>query len=245
MLKAPSCQMNCNGLHWYHNFLYGTITDSIGTTSGHIGTLPTEYHHNFLYGTITDSIGTTSGHIGTLPTEHLSQQSLCNCQHIECSLFFPFQETKTDTFCSSHAKFQQFFPLINFSCKGSLFFGHSLKVFQLTASGVNTNTSTWFLPLGLFCTYTQDHMANFSQSKQVFLCNHMRDMRELRYKPSQDHFRLPQSRFQASTQGTYTHNTGPFSNGTSLSKLRTMIAAGASATSGYNVHTHIKFLPKS
>ena len=100
MLKAPSCQMKCNGPHWYHNFLYDTTTDSISTTSGHIG---------------------------TLPTEHLSQQSLCNCQHIECSSFFPFQETKTDTFCSSHAKFQQFFPLINFSCKGSLFFGHSLK----------------------------------------------------------------------------------------------------------------------
>ena len=73
----------------------------------------------------------------------------------------------------------------------------------------------------------------------------MHDMRELRYKASQDRFRLPQSRLQASTQGTYTHDTRPFSNGTSLRKLRTMIVAGASATSGYNVHIHIKFLPKS
>ena len=31
--------------------------------------------------------------------------------HIECSSIFLPQETRTDTFSSSHAKFQQFFPL--------------------------------------------------------------------------------------------------------------------------------------
>ena len=39
---------------------------------------------------------------------------------------FSFPRNGTDTFSSSHVKFQQFFP-INFSCEGSLFFVQSSK----------------------------------------------------------------------------------------------------------------------
>ena len=52
-----------------------------------------------------------------------SMQSLT---HIKRSSGFLSQETGTNTFSLSHAKFQQIFPC-NFSCKGSLFFVQSSK----------------------------------------------------------------------------------------------------------------------
>ena len=127
------------------------------------------------------------------------------------------------------------------------------NVFLLIASGVNTDASTWLLPSDLFHTYSQtyDHMANLSQSKQVFLCNPTCGLRESHHETLQAYFRLPQSRLQASTKRTYVRNTRPFSNGTPPSQLRTnwisikwwtwlQLEHKASATRGYNVHIHIQ-----
>ena len=94
-------------------------------------------------------------------------------------------------------------------------------------------------------------MANFSQSKQVFLCNPMSSLRESCHKTSQTYFRLPQSHLQASTKPTYACDTRPFSNGMPLSQFRTnwigiewrtwsWLDRTASATHGYNVHIHIQ-----
>ena len=140
-------------------------------------------------------------------------ESMQSPTYIECSSVFPSQETETDTFSFSHAKFQQllFFSL-SISLAGVAFsLVNFLNIFQLIAS----DDSTWLLPSELFRTYSQtsDHVANFSQSKQVCLCNPMCSLQESRYQTSQVYFRLPQSILQVSTKCMYACNTRRFANG--------------------------------
>ena len=99
--------------------------------------------------------------------------------------------------------------------------------------GVNTDTSTWLLPSDLFRTYsqTENSMANISQSKRVFTCNPMHDLRESRYKTSQAYFRLPQSRLQASTKRTYVFASDSTQDKLNRDKMAGMIAAGAHGVS--------------
>ena len=145
------------------------------------------------------------------------------------------------------------FPLPNSLPRVAFSLVNLQNVFQLISSGVNTDVSTWLLPLDLFCTYLQTYnrMANFSQSKWVFLCNLMRSLWESHCKTSQAYFRLPQSRLQVSTKHTYAHDTRPFSNSMPSNHLRTnwigikwqtwlRLEHTASATPSYNAHIHIK-----
>ena len=139
--------------------------------------------------------------------------------HIECSSVFPFQETGTNTFSSSQARFQQFFPRSVSLARAAFSLVNLRSVFRLIASGVNTDASTWLLPSDLFRTYSQtwDRVANLSQSKRVFsaaLCPTCKES-------SQAYLRLPQSRLQTSMKCTYERHTWPFSNGTPPSQLRT------------------------
>ena len=77
-------------------------------------------------------------------------ESMQSATHIECSSVFPFQETRTDTFSLSHAKFHQFFP-VSLSLAGvALSLVNLQNVCQLIASGVNTDASKFLLPLNLF-----------------------------------------------------------------------------------------------
>ena len=135
-----------------------------------------------------------------------SMQSLT---HIKRSSGFLSQETGTNTFSLSHAKFQQIFLAI-FLAREAFSLFNLQNIFPLIASGVSTDTSTWLLPIDLFRTYSQieDCIANFSQSKQVFSCS----LRESCHEPSQAYFRLPQSLLQTSTKCTHVRNTRPFSN---------------------------------
>ena len=94
-------------------------------------------------------------------------ESMQSLTQIECSLVFLSQETGTDTFSSGHAKFQQVFNSSISLARVAFSLVNLQNVFLLIASGVNTDASTWLLPLDLFLTYlqTQDHMVNFSQCK--------------------------------------------------------------------------------
>ena len=60
--------------------------------------------------------------------------------HTNCSLVFPSQETGTSTLSSSHVKFQLFFPSL---ARVAVSLVNLQEVFQLIASGVNTDVSTW------------------------------------------------------------------------------------------------------
>ena len=105
--------------------------------------------------TVTDRIGTANGRIGTDTDNRSLSHSTQSPTHIECSSVFPSQETGTDTFSSSHAKFKQFFmfstsfPMVAFSLV------NLRNVFRSIASGVNTDASTWLHPSDLFRTYWQ------------------------------------------------------------------------------------------
>ena len=82
--------------------------------------------------TETDRIGTVTGRIGTQITVRLSRkidlvsESMQSPTHIERSSVFPPQETGTDTFFSSNAKFIFSF-FFQFFCEGCFFFGQSSK----------------------------------------------------------------------------------------------------------------------
>ena len=134
--------------------------------------------------------------------------------HIGRSLGFLSQETGTETFSSSHAKFQEFFPSSVSLAMVAISLVNLRNVFPLIASGVKAGASTWLLPSDLFRTYSQtfDRAANFSQSKRVFFP--MCGFRESHHETSQPYFRLPQSR-------TYVRDIRPFSNGMHPSQLRT------------------------
>ena len=76
--------------------------------------------------------------------------------YIECSsVFFPSQETETDVFSSSYAKFQQFFPLSISLARVAFSLVNLQNVFQLIISGGNIDASTWLLLSDLFHTYSQ------------------------------------------------------------------------------------------
>ena len=137
--------------------------------------------------------------------------SLCNRQHTLSVLrVFPSQKSGTDTFSSSHAKFQQFVPSSISLASVAFSLVNLQNIFQLVTSGLKTDASTWSLPSDLFRTNSQikDRVTNFSQSKRVFSCNHMLGFRESRYETPQAYFHLPQSRLQASTK-MHARDTGP------------------------------------
>ena len=156
--------------------------------------------------------------------------------HIECSLVFPSQETGTNTFSLSRGKFKQSFLSSISHARVAFSLANLRNVFQLTASGVNADASTWLLPSDLFRTYSQPlgRMANFSQSKRVFSCNPVRDLRESCYTTQQANFRL-----QASTTRTYAHNwaifkryaSEPTQDKLNREKMADMIATGTHGVS--------------
>ena len=99
------------------------------------------------------------------------------------------------------------FPFINFYCKGSFFFGQSLKCFSADH---------------LRCEHRHFYLATFVRLVLYILAGlGLRSLQESRYETAQAYFCLPQSRLQASTKRTYVCNTRQFSNVTPASQLRT------------------------
>ena len=103
--------------------------------------------------TITDCVDTLTGCIGTQTTVHLSRkiylyQSLRNHQHTLSVLwFFLPQKPLNQYIFFQPCEVQQFFSFISLV--------NLRNTFQLIASGVNTDASTWLLLLDLFHTYSQ------------------------------------------------------------------------------------------
>ena len=92
--------------------------------------MPDESDH---ISTVTDHIDTATGCIGTQTTERLLQQinpyhSLCNHGHTlsVLRLFLPPQKSNRHSYFKP-CQVPTVFPLINFSCRGSFFFGQSSK----------------------------------------------------------------------------------------------------------------------
>ena len=168
VLEALSCQMNCNWLYRYRNWPYQYCNWPYQYT---------DYSPPF--------------------TENWSLlESMQSPTYIECSSVFPSLETRTDdTFSSNYAMFNSFSFLSISLARVAFSWVNLQNIFQMIASDVNPNASTWLLLSDLFRTYSQiwDRVANFSQSKWVFSCNPMRDLQEIHYKTSQAYFRLPQS----------------------------------------------------
>ena len=127
VLEAPSCQMNRNWPYRYRNCPYR--------------------YRNCLY-RYTDY----STPFAVNPSLSESMQSP---KHIECSSVFPSQETGTNTFSSSQAKFQQLFTWSISLARVAFSLVNLRNVFQLITSVVNTDASTWLLPSEFFHTYWQ------------------------------------------------------------------------------------------
>ena len=140
--------------------------------------------------------------------------------HVECSSIFSFPRNRNQYIFFEPCEVPAVFPYFSFSCKGSFFFGQSLKRLsgRLRCEHRRFHMNTL---VGLVSYALADRVANFSHSKRVFSRNPMRDLPESRYKTSQAYFRLPRSRLQAPFKRTYAHDTRPFSNCTPPSQLRT------------------------
>ena len=142
------------------------------------------------------------------------------------------------------------FPHINFYCKSSFYFGQSSKCLStdhLTCEHRCFYMATYVRLVSYILT-DLGPSGNFSQSKWIFSCNPTLRLWELHHETLHAYFRLPQSRLQASTKGTYAHDTRPFPNGTLPSQFKTnwiniiwrtwsRLEHTASATCSYNVYT--------
>ena len=137
-------------------------------------------------------------------------QSLCNRRHTLSGVFFRFSFPRNRNRyiffepCEVQIGFFFFFFFPIYLARVAFSLVNLRNVFQLIASGVNTDISAWLLQSYLFRTYSQpkDRVANFSQNKRVFSCNPMCDLRESLHKTSRAYFRLPQCRLQAATKRT-------------------------------------------
>ena len=87
------------------------------------------------------------------------------------------------------------------------------NVFQLTASGVNTDASTWLLPLDLFRTYMLADLGPFGKllTKQTsFLVQPYVQFVRTALQDFTSYFCLPQSHLQASTKCRRVHHKASF-----------------------------------
>ena len=141
--------------------------------------------------------------------------------HSECSsVFLP---TKPEPIFLESWEVLTLFHFINFSCEGNFFFGQSSK--RLSADHLRCEHRHFYTvtSVGLLSYILADlgPRGELLKKQRSFLVQPMRNLRESRYKISHAYFRLLLSRLQASTKRTYARDTGPFSNGTPPSQLRT------------------------
>ena len=126
--EAPSCQIKRNWTYRYGNWPY------------RYRNWPYRYR-NWPYRYTDYSTPSAVKHF---------HQSMQSPTHIECSWGFLSQETGTNTFSSSHAKFQQFFPWSISLARVAFSLVNPWNVFPLC-----TDASTWLLPSDLFRTYSR------------------------------------------------------------------------------------------
>ena len=160
---------------------------------------------------------------------------------------FLFQETGTDTFSSSHAKLQQFFPLSISLVRVAFSLVILWKVFQMIAWGVNTDASTWLLPWYLFCTCILADLGPCSE----LLTKHM----SILVQPFARLARIASQNFEgifspatislASLHKTHTCTRPPRQLRTNWFSIKwqtwSQLEYMAPATRCYNVHIHIQF----
>ena len=197
----------------------------------------------------------------------------------ECSSFFSSKETRTDAFSSSHAKFQQFYPL-PISHEGSFFFGQSFK--RLSADHLRCEHRRFYMTTSVgLASYILADLGPHGEllTKQTsFLVQPYAWLVRIALQNFTSLFHLPIG-LQASMKRMYASNARPFSNHAPPSQLRetnwfgiklrvsdqngvsplyimleirhsgwepskwrmwSKVEQTVSATSGYNVYTHIQ-----